>query len=223
MAVPAKKWIALLACLAALALAGCTAGGEHGATADAHGTAAPHGETAAAHGETTGHGSAAEHSETAAAGHGESTGHGAEEAHSSTASPEAPHKSETAAIPPSPSPTPTPAPTETPKGLLIGNWFASIPDYIPSFGYGELDTKQSSIKESYISTVYDLKFEGVVREDLDAYAGLLRQKGYKVALDQINETYTLTASLDLEWNQVSLVVTLHDSEDVAVYALDAPV
>jgi hypothetical protein len=124
---------------------------------------------------------------------------------------------------PTPSPKPTPTPTEPPKGTLVNGWIAGIPEYVPRFPYGVIDRDDSSIVEGAFSTVFGLCFTGVQTGDLDAYAETLKGKGYKVAVEEIGETYTLTASLEFSWGKVTLVITVPNAGGTAAYALDAPV
>jgi hypothetical protein len=122
-----------------------------------------------------------------------------------------------------PSPNPTPKTTEPPKGTIVDGWIAGIPDYVPRFSYGSIDRRQSSIVEGSISTVFKLCYTGVLREDVDAYAGALRNKGFDVAAAEIGDTYTLIASKDFGWGAATLVITLDGAAGTAVYALEAPV
>jgi hypothetical protein len=127
------------------------------------------------------------------------------------------------ATPSIPAPTPATTSGEPSKGTLVDGWVTGIPDAVPKFSFGTIDRKQSSIIEGAFGTVFHLCYTGVHREDIDAYAQTLMQKGFAVAKGEIGDTYTLTASLKLDWGKVTLIVTLTDASGMATYALDAPV
>jgi NADPH-dependent curcumin reductase CurA len=98
-----------------------------------------------------------------------------------------------------------------------------IPDYVPKFTYGALDKSQSKIVEGSISSVFNLCFNGVIKTDLDAYAEVLKSKGFVVAIGEIGSTYTLTASLERDREIATLVITLAEAKGIAVFTLGAPV
>jgi hypothetical protein len=139
-----------------------------------------------------------------------------------SASPAAPSPSAQASAQPA-SLQPEPSPTEMPKGTLVDGWVAGIPDDVPRFAYGSIDHDGSSITEGAFSTVFRLIYRDVRRQDVDAYAQALKLKGFDVAAGEIGDTYTLTASLKLEWGDITLIITLAERDGSAVYALDAPV
>ncbi len=232
--VPVKKTLILMMCfLLITALTGCSSGsGGHGSEpageAETHDGSAGQGESAGPAG-TVGHGETAapqqtvnesgDHTETATAESQES-----KEAHlGSGETEESAEPQHTATPTPAPTPTATPAPTPTPKGAVKDGWVLSIPDLVPRFEYGELDLEGSKITEASISTLYHLKFVGVQKADVDSYCKVLREAGYHAAAAEIGSTYTLTASKDLGWNSVAMVITLTENDGVAVFALDAPV
>lgn len=124
---------------------------------------------------------------------------------------------------PSPSPTPSPTPTRTPKGITKDGWVTGIPDFVPKFTYGTIDIPNSKIVEGPVSSVFNLCFRGVTRENIDAYAKLLEAEGYTFASAEIGNTYLLTASLEKKRELATLVITLSLSEGIAIFTLGAPV
>ena len=74
-----------------------------------------------------------------------------------------------------------------------------------------------------MSSVFNLCYKGVTKENIDAYAKLLEEEGYTFASDEIGSTYLLTASLDRKRELATLVITLSLSEGIAIFTLGAPV
>ncbi len=200
---PVKKALTLLLCLALIAvLTGCSSG------------SGGHGTEPASESETQGG-----KGEPATAGPQESS-----DAHHDSGEAEVTAEPQHT-VPPTPAPTSAfpAAPTPTPKGAVKNGWVLSIPDLVPRFEYGHLDFQGSKITEASISTLYSLRFEGIRKADLDAYCTSLREAGFSAAAAKIGSTYTLTASKDLGWNSVAMVITLTVNDGVAIFALDAPV
>jgi hypothetical protein len=108
------------------------------------------------------------------------------------------------------------------EGTVVDGWIAGIPGYVPRFACGTLDKSRSKITQGSISTAFVLCFTGVKQSDVDTYAALLQQQGYKAEAAQIGDLYTLTASLEFPYGIVTVVVTL-DAGGTATYALEAPV
>lgn len=198
-----RKYIALILFFAFL-LTGCGTQGEDKPSGGHENAAATE---AASHGETNSHGEPAK-TEPPQAAHGEGSA--------------MPSAITATTHSPTPAPTPTPSPTETPKGDIIHGWVSGIPAYVPRFVYGEIDISQSKITEGSISTVFHLFIKGVEMADMDEYAIELKNAGYIVAVAELGNTYTLTASKDFGWNFVSLVITLAEGDGIAVYTLDVP-
>jgi hypothetical protein len=120
-------------------------------------------------------------------------------------------------------PTPSPTPTAPPKGTVVDGWVVGIPGYVPRFSCGSIDHSQSKIVEGSVSSVFSVCFKGVDKAGVDAYAAALTGKGFVVATAEIGTTYTLTASLDGDWDTATLVITLTETDGVAYYVLGVPV
>lgn len=123
----------------------------------------------------------------------------------------------------SPSPSPSPTPTVPPVGTVIDGWVVGIPAYVPRFSYGTIDRSQSKITEGSVGSLFALCITGVTKADLEAYAKTLETAGFTSALAEINTTYTMTASLDGDWTNATLVITLNEQTGVANYSLGVPV
>lgn len=158
---------------------------------------------------------------------GEAASSSARQSASASASPSVKPSSSPSAAPSyspaaSPSPSPSPSPTPPAVGTIVDGWVVGIPDYVPRFPCGTIDRDQSKILQGSAETVFTLCFRGVARADLDAYVTALKSAGFTAAAEEINATYTLTASLGGDWNKATLVITLF-ADGTATYSLDVSV
>jgi len=62
-----------------------------------------------------------------------------------------------------------------------------IPSSVPEFEYGTFDKKQSSSMRAGEQTIYNLYYEGVANEDVEAYLEVLRASGFQVTADSVTD------------------------------------
>lgn len=89
----------------------------------------------------------------------------------------------------------TPAAEEQPAGGGTGGWLDDIPAAVPKFEYGTFEKDQSSGAPFGDRTMYSLYYEGVKKEDIQAYGDKLTAAGFTVAPADPNAPDRVSANM----------------------------
>jgi hypothetical protein len=76
-----------------------------------------------------------------------------------------------------------------------GGWMDGIPASVPKFEYGTFDSEQSSKFQAGDQTIYSLYYEGVSKQNVEAYLETLKSAGFGITTDSASQGVSAAGEL----------------------------